>query len=136
MRQLYNLANTFHCANLRLSGDSLPCYCVGLKMSETCHAMLVRTVKLPGPVNDLDPDPTAEANPATGSVGLHRVTSTMIINIHNAQTANQYGKHRPSRWKRWTLVSHGVTPSHLWVTLASHPSHSWKVACLGLGNFC
>ena len=60
----------------------------------------------------------------------------MIINIHNAQTANQYGKHRPSRWKHWTLVSHGVTPSHLWVTLASHPSHSWKVACLGLGNFC
>ena len=81
MRQLYNLVNTFHCANLRLSGDSLP-YCVGLKMSETCHAMLVRTVKLPGPVNDLDPDPTAEANPATGSVGLHRVTRCYEYHDH------------------------------------------------------
>lgn len=112
-------------------GDSLPCYCVGQWLTTWTQI------------------PRKHSNPATGSgngyIMLHRVTSTMMYHDHQypqistmhkqiKQPTNR--KHRPSRWKHWTLVSHGVTPSHLWVTLASHPSHSWKVACLGLGNFC
>ena len=119
------------CANLRLSGDSLP-YCVGLKMSETCHAMLVRTVKLPGPVNDLDPDPTAEANPATGSVGLHRVTRCYEYHDHQyPQCTNSQPIWKTQALKMETLDT-GVTRCHTFSSLGDFglASFSFLEGCL------